>query len=75
MQYSICDVRVFLLFLAVVQKCFTYVQATGKVLVGLSSPAITALSGTVSRSKHMGYMRINIAHVAVKWFGHVFPSF
>ena len=53
----------------------TYVQVTGKVLVGLSSPAITALPGPVSRSKHMGYMRINIAHVPVKWFQHVLPSF
>ena len=51
------------------------VQVTGKVLVGLSSPAITVLSGSASRSKHMGYMRINIAHAPVEWFQHVFPSF
>ena len=45
--------------LVMILVSFTYifaqvdVRVTGKVLVGLSSPAITALSGTVSRSKHM----------------------
>ena len=51
------------------------VQVTGIVLVELSSPPTTALSGPISRLKHMGYMLINIAHVHVKWFQHVFPSF
>ena len=46
----------------------------GEVLVGLSSPALTALSGSASLSKHMGYMRIKIAHAPVEWFQHVFPS-
>ena len=51
------------------------VQFTGEVLVVLSSPAITALSGSASRLKHVGYMRINIAHAPVELFQHVFPSF
>ena len=52
-----------------------YVQVTGKVVVHLSSPAITALPGSVSRSKHIGYTLINIAHVPVEGFERALPGF
>ena len=50
------------------------VQVTVKI-VGLPSPDITALPGSIPRSKHIGYVPITTAHAPLEGFERAFPSF
>ena len=56
----------------ILDYCRQQVQNTGKVVAGLPSLAMAAVPESVSQSKQIGHMRINIA---VEGFMHGFPSF